>query len=108
MRHGLAFLRAQGVFVGHEDLASDPECRWNSDDDVQVGGTQRHGLDEQSIHPGVEDVGNRGIHDLKKRRKPPVQRAKNPGRSERLSPSRAASESGWICQAWVKEIRASS
>jgi hypothetical protein len=43
---------------GHENFARDPEGGRDSDDDMQVGGTQRHGLDEQSIHPAVEDIGN--------------------------------------------------
>jgi hypothetical protein len=43
---------------GHENFARDPEGGWDSDDDVQIRGTQRKVLDEQSIHPAVEDIGN--------------------------------------------------
>jgi hypothetical protein len=43
---------------GHENFAHDPEGGWDSDDDVQIRGTQRKVLDEQSIHPAVEDIGN--------------------------------------------------
>jgi hypothetical protein len=42
----------------HENFARDPEGGWDSDDDVQIRGTQRKVLDEQSIHPAVEDIGN--------------------------------------------------
>jgi hypothetical protein len=66
---------------------------------MQIGGTHRHGFDEQSIHPGVDGVGDMRVHDLRNRRKTPVHRTKKPGRSERLNPSLAARESGWICQA---------
>ena len=65
---------------GHENFARDPEGGWDSDDDVQIRGTQRKVLDEQSIHPGMNGVGDMRVHDLRNRRKTPVHRSRKPGR----------------------------
>ena len=97
--HDFALLGRYGIFIGQENFAGHPKGGRNSDDHMQIGGTHRHGFDEQSIHPGMNGVGDMRVHGLRNRRKTPVHRSRKPGRSERLKPSLAARESGWICQA---------